>query len=247
MGMKTNIVLIALLFCLDIASLSAQNPDVAKNISEVKRDTSYIYAEATMKDLDESILGAKAILEVKVGDWLRNQYPEEDMELCITKAKEHSFEIQTRRGEYHRAFVYVKKSDIMTVSKISDVIVLQVPTKEEQVRVTPAEIISEESVPVVEEPRVTLTSDEEQMKAINKFYDIEPFIKGLQSKGRNVVYGKYATMPKDVDCHLFVYNRQGEVAAVLRKNNKGFVNLTSLAADNIDNYKNCGAIWLQLK
>ncbi len=247
MGMKTNIVLIALLFCLDIASLSAQNPDVAKNISEVKRDTSYIYAEATMKDLQESVLGAKAILEVKVGDWLRDQYPEEDMELCITKAKEHSFEIQTRRGEYHRAFVYVKKSDIMTVSKLSDVIVLQVPTKEERALVTPAEIISEESVSAIEESKVRLTSDEEQMKCISQFYDIEPYIKGLQSKGINVVYGKYATMPKGADCHLFVYNKQGDVAAVLRKDSNGYINLNTLDKDNIDNYKNCGAIWLQLK
>lgn len=247
MGIKTNIVLIAFFFCFDIASLSAQNTDVAKSISEVKRDTSYIYAEATMKDLDESILGAKAILEVKVGDWLRSQYPEENMELCITKAKEHSFEIQTRRGEYHRAFVFVKKSDIMAVSKLSDVIVLQVPTKEEQAQVTPAEIISEESASVVEEPKVTLTADEEQMKVISKFYDIEPYIKGLQGKGRNLEYGKYATMPKDADCHLFVYNKQGDVAAVMRKDSNGFVNLNTLNTDNIDNYKNCGAIWLQLK
>ena len=51
--------------------------DVAKIINKVKRDTMFIYAEATMKDLNEAYNGARAILEMKVGDWVREQHPSE--------------------------------------------------------------------------------------------------------------------------------------------------------------------------
>ena len=51
-------------------SASAQTAtDVARDINKVKRDTMYIYAESTTKDLSESYNNARAILEMKVGDW----------------------------------------------------------------------------------------------------------------------------------------------------------------------------------
>ena len=86
-----------------------------------------------------------------------------------------------------------------------------------------------------------------QMKQIKSFYDVEPYIKGLKSKGKLNAYGKYATMPENEDCHLFVYDKQGNISALLRKAGNTQYNLNSLKEDNIKNYKNCGAIWFQLK
>ena len=99
--------------------------DATKNINTVKRDTMYIYAEATMKDLSEAYNGARAILEMKVGDWVRKQHPGEGIEVCIVKAKEHFVQLETRRGDFYRAFVYVRKSDIMPVADKSEVDVLR--------------------------------------------------------------------------------------------------------------------------
>ena len=97
--------------------------DVAKIINKVKRDTMFIYAEATMKDLNEAYNGARAILEMKVGDWVREQHPSEGIEVCIVKAKEHFLQLETRRGDFYRAFVYVRKNDIMPVADKSEVTV----------------------------------------------------------------------------------------------------------------------------
>ena len=225
----------------------AQTPAVTKNINAVKRDTTCLYAEATTKSIEEALMAAKSILEVKVGDWVRSTHPSEGIEVCIAKAKEHSFEVQTRRGDYYRAFVYVKKSDILPVSDKSEVVVFQVQPDNEKPLATPDEIISEETPSESPAPAIKLTQDEEKMVAISSFYDVEPYIKALRDKNRLEAYGKYATMPTDSACHLFVYDREGQIKAVIRKNPAGQINLNTLKEDNVKNYKNCGAIWFRLK
>ena len=223
---------------------------VAQNINKVKRDTMYIYAESTTKDVNEAYSNARAILEMQVGEWVRNQHPSEGIELCIVKAKEHFMQLDTRRGELYRAFVYVRKSDIMPIADKSEVTVIEVApvTKPKQVEAKPAIIVTEEAPRVEEKQQVLeLTSEEKQMKQIRSFYDVEPYINGLKSKGKLNAYGKYATMPKNEDCHMFVYDKQGNISALLRKSGAMQYNLNTLKEDNVKNYKNCGAIWFQLK
>lgn len=223
--------------------------DVTKNINKVKRDTMYIYAEATMKDLNEAYNGARAILEMKVGDWVREQHPSEGIEVCIVKAKEHFIQLETRRGDFYRAFVYVRKSDIMPVADKSEVTVFEVApvVQPNQPQAAPAIIVSEDAPIEKEIPVLELTSEEKQMKQVRSFYEVEPYIKGLKSKDKLIAYGKYATMPENEDCHLFVYDKQGNISALLRKTGDIQYNLNTLKEDNVKNYKNCGAIWFQLK
>jgi hypothetical protein len=159
-------------------------------------------------------------------------------------------QLETRRGDYYRAFVYVRKSDIMPVSDKNEVKVLEVApvAKSNKIEAKPATIVTEEPL-LIEGTRLVLklTPDEKQMMQVQSFYDVEPYIKGLKSKNKLVAYGKYATMPTNEDCHLFVYDKQGNISALLRKCGANQYNLNTLKEDNIKNYKNCGAIWFQLK
>lgn len=223
--------------------------EVTKNINKVKRDSMYIYAEATMKDLNEAYNGARAILEMKVGDWVRTQHPSEGIELCIVKAKEHFIQLETRRGDFYRAFVYVRKSDIMPVADKSEIAVFEVAPAMQLDQPKPQHAIIVEEVPeeIEKTPVLELTTEEKQMKLVRSFYEVEPYIKGLKSKDKLNAYGKYATMPEDEDCHLFVYDKQGNISALLRKHGHTQYNLNTLKEDNVKNYKNCGAIWFQLK
>ena len=224
----------------------AQTDNVSVSISTVKRDTTYLYAEATMKDLGDASAAAQAILEVKVGDWIQSAYPSQPIEVCIVKAKEHSFEIHTLRGDYQRAFIYVKKSDIILVSDQNDVVVFHVaPVSETTSRPSQDMTLSEDSpeTGIV----VNLTVDEQQMRKITSFYDVGPYIKNLENNGRIKARGKYSTMPAEEPCHIFVYDQKGNVVALLRKNEYGQLNLQTMKMDNIKNYKNCGAIWFQIK
>lgn len=241
--------LLVLSFVILHLSFSAAQ-DSSKDMNKIKRDTMYIYAEATTKDLQEAYNAARAILELKVGDWVRNQHPDEGIEVCIVKAKDHFAQLETRRGDFYRAFVYVRKTDIMPVADKSEVTVLEVaPVVKPDKPVAAPAIIVEESAPaeVEKAPILELTPEEKQMKLVKSFYDVEPYIKGLKSKGCLKEYGKYATMPLEADCHLFVYDKQGNITALLRKNGTIQYNLNTLKEDNVKNYKNCGAIWFQLK
>lgn len=223
--------------------------DVTKNINKVKRDTMYIYAESTTKDLSEAYNNARAILEMQVGEWVRKQHLSEGIEVCIVKAKEHFMQLDTRRGELYRAFVYVKKSDIMPVADKSEVTVFQVApaAQPDKPEAKPAIIVEETPVEVEKAPELELTSEEKQMRQVRSFYEVEPYIKGLKSKGRLNAYGKYATLPANEDCHLFVYDKQGNISALLRKIGDKQYNLNTLKEDNVKYYKNCGAIWFKLK
>lgn len=234
----------------------AQTSDLNKRISTVKRDTTYLYAEATMKTADEAMEGAKAILEATVDDWLKQHCPDERIELCIAKAKEHCYNIQTRRGNYYRAFVYVKKNDLLPVSNRSEVVVFQI----DSTSTVPIDTISKEPIDSLTRLATPLqsTSDslssvhllsdaETEMQAITRFYQVEPYVKRLRENGQLEAYGKYATMPTEADCHLFVYNQEGAVEAVIRKKDGKQLNLRTLQEDDVRSYKNCGAIWIQLK
>ena len=249
MAMRKLLLTILSVFSFVTISNAQTATEVTKSINKVKRDTLYIYAESTNKDLKEAYNNARTILEMQVGEWVRKQHPSENIEVCIVKAKENFMQLDTRRGELYRAFVYVKKSDIMAVSDKSEVKVIEIAptTQSNQVKAEPAIIISEESVAKIDTPVIELTSEEQQMKQVRSFYDVEPYIKGLKSNNRLRAYGKYATMPSNEDCHLFVYDKQGNISAMLRKSGTTQFNLNTLKEDNVKNYKNCGAIWFQLK
>ncbi len=249
MELKRIIFNLILLSCPGYICYAQDAENAIKSINKIKRDTTYIYAESTTKDLNESFNNARAILEMQVGDWVRKQHPAEGIEVCIVKAKDHIMQLDTRRGELYRAFVYVSKRDIMPVGDKSEVAVFEVPPAEQSKAsdVAPA-IIKEKEKPVVadESSKIELTPEEKQMQTVKSFYEVEPFIKGLKSKGKVKNFGKYATMPQNEDCHLFIYDKQGNISAILRKSGTTQYNLNTLKEDNVKNYKNCGAIWFQI-
>lgn len=228
-----KILFIGVSFLLGISG-QAQNigrVDSSDDINTIKRDTSFIYAESTMKDAVEAQSGAHAILELKLHDWLRSKHREENADLLVSNSKEKWVDLLTSRGNYNRLFVYVKKCDVLPV-----------------VEVAPDEAEPEQH-PVFEEVLVPgLTPDEEEMVEIDRFDQIEPYIMRMKEEKRIRTYGKYASLPEDVACYIFVYDRDGDVVAVLRQTEEiQHINLRTMGEDNVRNYKNCGAIWFRLK
>jgi len=215
-----------------VQAQEAEHVDSLNDINAIKRDTSFIYAESTMRDALEAQSGAQAILELKLYDWLRSSHPDENAEVLVTNSKDKWFPLLTKRGRYNRVFVYVSKRDVLPVVEIPAPVETEEP-------VQPVPVLDEVLVP-------ELTSDEESMAAIFNFDDIEPYIKGLKNEGRLHAYGKYASLPEDDPCYMFVYDKEGSIVAVLRQLEGGkHYNLRTLKEDNVRNYKNCGAIWLQ--
>ena len=75
MAMKKSFLTLFLTFSLVTISNAQTAAEVNKSINKVKRDTMYIYAESTTKDLNEAYTNARAILEMQVGEWVQKQHP----------------------------------------------------------------------------------------------------------------------------------------------------------------------------
>ena len=249
---KLFISLLAIMFC---SVADAQS--TAREINAIKRDTAYISAEDTNPSREEAIANAKVKLESMVSEWMRTVYPKGSIDACVARTKEHCSLIESIRGNMIRAFVYVKKSDLIPISPDNGVIVVKVGFKQDTIN-SPKNVT--EQMPQTQKPienkptaraivrSITLTPDEEQMKLITDFYDIEPYVKSLRTSKRLEDFGKYATLPAEGKCHVLVYNKEGKVVSALRRNELGeYINLNTLKEDDVKNYKECGAIWLKIK
>jgi len=259
--MKTYHNIKTLFFCLlalPVLSLMAQE-DKSEIINRIKLDSNYLYAENTMADEAEAFSGAQALLEMMVIDWINCQAKTIDTEAFIKQAKQHFIFVKAKRGQYHRAFLYVKKSDLISIDsgnsativggKSADALTRQAFGKQNTVKES-VNVSSEKPVKVAEERKTTidLTTEEKQLATITQFNEVEERITALEEAGKLTGYGKKKTMPVEGVCHLLVYNRQGSIVAVLRRENNGkLINLRALSEDNVKNYPDCGAIWLKFK
>lgn len=213
------------------------NIDSLSNINVIKRDTSYIYAESTRLDAVEAQSDAKAILELKLQDWLRGKHSEEAVQSLVSDSKDQWFSLLTKRGKYSRVFVYVAKHDVLPGWKKPMDVLQDSSSVSEKPAVDSEDVLTSE-----------FTKEEKVMATIISFSEIEPYVKGLKEESKLRAYGKYASLPEDDACHIFVYDRDGVVVAVIRQTADGrHYNLRTKNNDNVRNYKNCGAIWLQLK
>lgn len=260
--MNKYIIVLSLLMLMFPFTVKAQSSAI-KQINAIKQDTAYIYAEATMQTWDEAYSGAKAILEATIQDWAKDQKISDKASAFLAKSDKKILEIKTQRGNYIRAFLYVKKSDIVPVGKSQEVMVIDnnkdnskpieiKPLEEDKAQkqdikqARSGNITSK--VEQVQLPQVSqLSTIEEQLLGVTTFHEIEPLMEDLKSDGQVADYGKYKTLPQNGTCYLLIYNRSGQIPAVLKKIDEKVINVKTQQEDNIKNYKDCGAFWLRLK
>lgn len=104
-----------------------------KRIAQIKTDSEhYLYAEATMSDWLQAYDYAKTLLKEQIKLWVEGQSESEGDISYVAKTDEKFFEIKARRGNYYRAFVYVKKSDILMFEEARQIVANVIPAKETQ-------------------------------------------------------------------------------------------------------------------
>lgn len=249
---KYTMILMLLVNCL-FAAAQDEVAAAMKQINSIKSDDAYINAESTSAKWEDAYDNAKALLEIKIEEWAREKSKTEDVTGCIAKAENSILEIKARRGKLFRAFLYVKKADIMTYAIEKELVVIPVeqPTKKNETKIsvkhTEAEtvqvIIPDQPQPEPA-PAYQPSEDERKMLKVASFHEIESFI-----KGNNAVldYGKYATIPTIGDFYVFVYNREYEISAYLKHSSEGYININTGKQDDVKNYKGSGAIWFRVK
>lgn len=227
MNISRNLILSILILSLSVTNAFGQSTlGAAGVINGIKLSDDFLYAEFTSSEWREACDNATDILRMKVEDWLSENESETDVDSIMVTKKV----IRARRAELYRAFIYVEKPETINPSVAEDSAEDSVATVSEEVPVS----------------SISLTSDEQVMLEVRSFTQIEPFISGLRVKNVIRDFGKYATMPEE-NCYLFVYNREGNVVAAIRKEGAGQTNLETGEKDDVSSYKGCGAIWFRMK
>ncbi len=252
-----------------IVYLCAQTPtnNAMQEINQIKsQPDTFLYAESTAVSWQEALDNAKYLLESEIESYIK-QYGMTDAAGVVAKSQNHIFELQSMRGDRYRAFVYVRVSDIMTYSNAEQIMVLPVAGDQQSsvqlmtsgngleasvsnnappAPIPPAEgavVLVSPPAPVPSKPLTAL----EQSMLNTDAQHIGDFIRQGQARGEIIAYGKYADMPQDVNCYLFVYNRDKKIVACLHKVGTAYTNLQTGNTDHITNYKGCGANWFQTK
>lgn len=211
-----------------------------QSINEIKRQSDiYLYAESTSQTWEEALDNAKYLLGVEIETWAKT-IDSKPADGYIAEAQNHILNLKSMRGNRFRAFVYVKKSDIMPIVNASQVLVI---SADEERKTTISEVNTRPTEVLLYQP----TQLEKEIMSVSNANNIGTFIKRLKSEGRLSNYGKYKDMPSGIDCYLFVYNRELEISAYLHKTGNKFINLKSGEPDQVSNYSGCGAWWFQLK
>jgi hypothetical protein len=94
---------------------------------------------------------------------------------------------------------------------------------------------------------VKLTPDERKMVSITNTKDLETYLKTIDGMGKIKKNGKLNNLPQNEKYHLFIYDRQENVLTVLRKEGSVLINLKEMREDSVNNYDNCGFVWIQLR
>lgn len=227
--MITNRLLSVLVAMLVAAFATADgNDETKKKINSIKKDSQYLYAEATASTEDEAHDIAEEILYDEINEWAATKKKlQNSASLAVNNKQSLWTTISLPRGNMFRSFIYVKKSDILPVEN-SEVIgnANVVPDKAETIESTVEEIW----------PEAVTT-----LAGCTEYTDLAAKIKQMKAEGKLESYARYAQLDNPEACYLAIYNKEGKVLAILSPGSDRR-NVATGRPDGVKNYSGCGAI-----
>lgn len=243
--MKKHISLFLTFILMACLSAGAQEnqAELKSKVNEIKKSPDYIYAETTRETAEEAKSAAEEQLYNNINIWVAQEKKLRGAkQVIVTQAKADYEEYQLQRGNLVRAFLYVKKSDIIAADNVR---VLNVnPLKEDEAKEDEAQQPAADPQPAT--PAVEISPLVKELAGIATIQAFGTRIKELKAQGKVGVYGKYKELSDPDNCLLVVYNRQGTIEAVLTAGAQRYNAATALP-DAIANYPGCAAIGFTLK
>jgi hypothetical protein len=210
-----------------------------QTINAIKSDINFLYATGTSTvSADEATGVARELIELEIEQWLKERSVT-DAAGYIAKSKDSLFQIDTRRGNLYRAFVFVKKQNIIPYNSNETVLVKdfqQTQTQPEVVATTPTTPSAQTFTP---------NARERSLLAVTTFSALNDYINQGRQSGLIARVGNYKTLPATEACYVFIHNREGDIPAHIKWQGAKAVNMATGQSDSIQNYKGCGAIWIQ--
>ena len=228
---------------LGIALIAFAADDRAEQINAIKKNSSYLYGEATMAIQEEAMLVAYEHLQNEVIAWTQND------SIKIKDITPISDTITTRRAEMYRVFVYVEKSKVKhVVDSVSIHDTLRLARRDSMLMTDSVTMIIDKRFFGKDGKIKQRTNDALlRIKKAKNFFELKTIMQPLKEKGDIIDYGKYATATHLETCYLIVYDPAGNICALLSKGKDVRQNLKTGKDDSIQNYRGCGAIWFTLR
>lgn len=228
------------------------------SINDIKRNAAFVYGEATEESKQRADSLARTDLLLNIQGWiLKNteQVADEDLDRRISR---YIKTISMKRADRIRVFVYVQKYDVMPLladigihfSDSTAVDVLHTPKKErvdtEKLLAT-SKKLSEIFAQSSEKPRTRNEVLNKILKA-KDFFELRTILKTLIDQKAITSYGKGKTNKLPENCYWVIYDRAGNIKAVLGKGKDKRKNLKTNRDENLSKYegKGFGAIWFQI-
>lgn len=223
-----------------------------EKINSIKKNSAYLYGEATVSTLEQATTLAYEELQREVYAWLQND------SLSVKDINQLSDTVMVRIVNVYRVFAYVEKSKLKslppdTVKKYT--VQAKVPSAEKTLEKKDSTLFTDSVRQVINKRFFGKEGKKKQrendallrLKKAKNFFELKDIMQPLKDKGDIIDYGKYATAKHPELCYLIVYDPAGNICALLGKGKDIRKNLKTGNDDSIKNYRGCGAIWFTLR
>jgi hypothetical protein len=225
---------------------------VVDSINHIKRDTTYLYGEATMPTLKSADSLARKELALKVREWMYQQTDQIDStEIDDSRLSPYISVLTNRRADMIRGFAYVRKADLRQLLNTKDTVQGTITAK--PIEDTDSIMVTDSIVKVVNisKFRKPLKRDDvlKQILKAKNFFELRDTMKTLIRQGAVSNYGKRETCKQPEACYWIVYDRTGNIKAILGKGQTIRKNFKTGRVDSLANYQGKGyaGIWFQIK
>ena len=223
-----------------------------EKINSIKKNSGYLYGEATVSTLEQATTLAYEELQREVYAWLQND------SLSIRDINRLSDTIMVRIINVYRVFAYVEKSKLkplLVETSQVDTVPAKAPFTEADLKKKDSTLFTDSVRQVIQkrffgkEGKMKQRQNDAllRLKKAKNFFELKEIMQPLKEKGDILDYGKYATAEHPELCYLIVYDPAGNICALLGKGKEIRKNLKTGNDDSIKNYRGCGAIWFTLR
>ena len=223
-----------------------------EKINSIKKNSGYLYGEATVSTLEQATTLAYEELQREVYAWLQND------SLSVKDINRMSDTVMVRIVNVYRVFAYVEKSKLKSLppdTVKNDSVQAKVPSAEKKPEKKDSTLFTDSVRQVInkrffgKEGKMKQRENDAllRLKKAKNFFELKEIMQPLKEKGDIIDYGKYATAKHPELCYLIVYDPAGNICALLGKGKDIRKNLKTGNDDSIKNYRGCGAIWFTLR
>ena len=238
---KRLLAIIMVLICVVVGF--AQESD-SKRINKIKRDSKYLYAEETKPTEEEARKAAEATLHIYIEEYVASQKKLKKAENIVIKDLQSKVErIEMKRGTMVRAFVYVKKSDIIPAD---NVIVTEGPGDPEK-KAEPASTV--EPIPAADLGESGLPQwQQEVIKELlekNSLTEVRAHLNRLKAEYKVKRQGAAGTAKNPEKLYWVIQSSDGSLI-VLGPGSEQRTNYRTMQFDQLSAYRNNDAIWFEM-